>query len=351
MLNLKWEQNVIVYSRGVQLQARGPILVRKVFFWPAMNCGWFARLGFRSENIYSVVVFIFFDCVHVLLFKLNPEQPVPLRFTIYVVFYSSNCNGLRFSLWQLQESKGCITCVGRNEDEPGPTGEVMKHSTSTRLLKTLSCIESFTIYWEWYTVLTQKSILRKGRRRRLAGHLFQDRWKDQGRGFILLPPWPPNCLGQMLTVRDFSQHLVSSSKTIRPNIPRGARCMGHCEMMWSAVCSLAPHSQFARGARPHLYMDEQKRPTPERRRLSLTQAALGRPIPKGLELALGMKAWSDNALAEYSMSHFVFVHSAARTSISERLSSNFRAAGTNERLDFNLSLHSTYVLWLMKLAM
>ena len=38
------------------------------------------------------------------------------------------------------------------------------------------------------------------RRRRLAGHLFQDRWKDQGRGFILLPPWPPNCLGQMLTV-------------------------------------------------------------------------------------------------------------------------------------------------------
>ena len=68
-------------------------------------------------------------------------------------------------------------------------------------------------------------------RRRLAGHLFQDRWEDQGRGFILLPPWPPNCLGQMLTVRDFSQHLVSSSKTIRPNIPRGARCMGHCEMM------------------------------------------------------------------------------------------------------------------------
>ena len=74
-------------------------------------------------------------------------------------------------------------------------------------------------------------LCRTSRRRRLAGHLFQDRWKDQGRGFILSPPWPPNCLGQMLTVRDFSQHLVSSSKTIRPNIPRGARCMGHCEMM------------------------------------------------------------------------------------------------------------------------
>ena len=142
----------------------------------------------------------------------------------------------------------------------------------------------------------------------------------------------------MLTVKDFSQHLVPSSKTIRSNIPRGARCMGHCEMMWSAVCSLAPHSQFVRGARPHWYMDEQKRPTPERRGLTLTHAALGRPIPKGLVLALGIKARSDDALAEYSMSHFVW---AARTSISERLSSNFRAAGTNERVDFNLSLHTS----------
>ena len=82
-----------------------------------------------------------------------------------------------------------------------------------------------------YEVLPSEILGWRRRRRRLAGHLFQDRWEDQGRGFILLPPWPPNCLVQMLTVRDFSQHLVSSSKTIRPNIPRGARCMGHCEMM------------------------------------------------------------------------------------------------------------------------
>ena len=82
-----------------------------------------------------------------------------------------------------------------------------------------------------YIASVQSIIRGTRRRRRLAEHLFQDRWKDQGRGFILLPPWPPNCLGQMLTVRDFSQHLVSSSKIIRPNIPRGARCMGHYEMM------------------------------------------------------------------------------------------------------------------------
>ena len=107
------------------------------------------------------------------------------------------------------------------------------------------------------------------------------------------------------------------------------------------ISGRGPHCLVSALARPHLYMDEQKRPTPERRRLSLTQAALGRPIPKGLVLALGMKAWSDDALAEYSMSHFVFVHWAARTSISERLSRDFRAAGTNERLDFNLSLRTS----------
>ena len=145
----------------------------------------------------------------------------------------------------------------------------------------------------------------------------------------------------MLTARAFSQHLVSSSKTVRPSIPRGARCVGHCEIMWSAVCLVAPHSQFATGARPHLYMDEPKRPTPERRRLSLTQAALGKPIPKGLVLTLGMKTWSADILLEYSMSHFMFVHWAARTPISDRLSSNFRAAGTNERLDFSLSLRAS----------
>ena len=35
--------------------------------------------------------------------------------------------------------------VGSSEDEPGPTSKMMKHSTSTRLLKTFGRIESFTI--------------------------------------------------------------------------------------------------------------------------------------------------------------------------------------------------------------
>ena len=58
------------------------------------------------------------------------------------------------------------------------------------------------------------------------------------------------CLDQMLAVIELSQHLVSSSKTVRPIIPRGAPCVGYVAIMWSAVCSLAPHSHFAEGARP-----------------------------------------------------------------------------------------------------
>ena len=60
------------------------------------------------------------------------------------------------------------------------------------------------------------------------------------------------CLDQMLAVIELSQHLVSSSKTVWPTISRGARCVGHVKIMWSAVCSLAPHLQFAEEARPHL---------------------------------------------------------------------------------------------------
>ena len=61
-------------------------------------------------------------------------------------------------------------------------------------------------------------------------------------------------------------------------------------MMWSAVCSEAPHSQFSEGAAPLLHMDEWNRPTPVRRRFSFIQYVLSEPIPRGLELALGIKA-------------------------------------------------------------
>ena len=93
----------------------------------------------------------------------------------------------------------------------------------------------------------------------------------------------------MLAVVLLSQHRVSSSKTVRPCAACGARCIGHAVSTWSAVCLEAPHSRFSEGARPHLCMDEWNRPTPVRRRLSLTQAARDKPIPTGLAPVRGTK--------------------------------------------------------------
>ena len=97
----------------------------------------------------------------------------------------------------------------------------------------------------------------------------------------------------MLAVVLLSQHRVSSSKTVRPRAPCGARCIGHAVSTWSAVCSEAPHSQFGEGARPHLCIDEWNRPTPVRRRLSLTQAARGKPSQQACHRSRAQKhgAW------------------------------------------------------------
>ena len=100
-------------------------------------------------------------------------------------------------------------------------------------------------------------------------------------------------LDQMLAVMSLSQHRVSSSKTVRPRAPCGARCIGHAVSTWSAVYSEAPHSQFGEGARPHLCMDEWNRPTPVRSRLSLTQAARGKPSQQAWHRSRAQKhgAW------------------------------------------------------------
>ena len=123
--------------------------------------------------------------------------------------------------------------------------------------------------------------------RLLEEHPLQVRHKqDWSRGFI---PRLLHFPDQMLEVMLFSQHRVSSSKTVGPRAPCGARCIGQAVGTWSAVCSKAPHSQFGEGGRPHLCMDEWNRPTPVRRRLSLTQAARGKLIPTSLAPVLGTK--------------------------------------------------------------
>ena len=107
----------------------------------------------------------------------------------------------------------------------------------------------------------------------------------------------------MLAVVLLSMHRVSSSKTVRPRAPCGARCIGHAVRTWSAVCSEAPHSQFGEKAGPYLCMDEWNRPIPVRRRLSLTQAARGKLIPTGAAPVPGTKARGLEAFSQYSVFH------------------------------------------------
>ena len=113
--------------------------------------------------------------------------------------------------------------------------------------------------------------------------------------------------------------------------------MRHAIRTWSAVCSVAPHSQFGEGGRPHLCMDERNRPIPILKRLSLTQAAQDKPVPIGLAPVLGTKTRSLEAFLQYSAFHLWFVHSEARMPSPTRLSKRFRPAGINGRLDLNLS--------------
>ena len=134
-----------------------------------------------------------------------------------------------------------------------------------------------------------------------------------------------------------SQHRVSSSKTVRPRAPCGARCIGHAVRTWSAVCSEALHLQFGEGGRPYLCMDERNRPTPVRRRLSLTQAARGKPIPTTLAPVPGAKTRSLEAFSQSP-------HSICDLSIQRRgcqvwqgCPKRFRVAATNGRLDLSLT--------------
>ena len=157
---------------------------------------------------------------------------------------------------------------------------------------------------------SSSSFRRRCRLKRILSRPDTNRTGAEGLSFYY--PRLLHCLDQMLAVMSLSQHRVSSSKTVRLRAPCGARCIGHAISTWCAVCSKAPHSQFGEGARPHLCMNEWNRPTPVRRRLSLIQAARGKPIPTGLAPVSGTKARSLEAPSQYSVFHLRFVHSEAR---------------------------------------
>jgi len=69
----------------------------------------------------------------------------------------------------------------------------------------------------------------------------------------------------------------------------GGRWIGHWRTTWSMVCSSAPHSLATEEATLHLYKQERKRPTPVLRRLSRTQALLGKFAPGVLYRCRGLK--------------------------------------------------------------
>ena len=65
------------------------------------------------------------------------------------------------------------------------------------------------------------------RRHRLKGiHSRPDTNRTGAEGLSFYYPRLLHCLDQMLAVMLLSQHRVSSSKTVRPRAPCGARCMG-----------------------------------------------------------------------------------------------------------------------------
>ena len=142
----------------------------------------------------------------------------------------------------------------------------------------------FTDYWSFFIVW---------------GYLFRGILNSS----ILFPFQAPNYLGKMLTIKVFSQNLVLSFKTIRPDIPWGALCVGHCGIMWSVLCSVTPHSQFKKIAShncPYIKKSVRNARTSKafkfKIKVGFELSLLGNPIPENLVLTLDMNAKINDAL-------------------------------------------------------
>ena len=93
------------------------------------------------------------------------------------------------------------------------------------------------------------------------------------------------------------------------------------------VYSSATHSQAAEEAITHLFKQEWKRPTPVRRRLSPTQALLGRAIPGVWVPMSGIKVRSLVAFSNHSAFHRWPAQSAARLLLSSAVADPDQAFG------------------------
>ena len=95
-------------------------------------------------------------------------------------------------------------------------------------------------------------------------------------------------------------HLDDDSAVIEP-------ASMHAVMMWSALCSCAPHSQLQEGARPRLCMYNKKLPMPVCKRSSLTQAGLGKLSPSGFEPIIEIKPSRYDGMLKYLVFHVTSV--------------------------------------------
>ena len=101
--------------------------------------------------------------------------------------------------------------------------------------KTLKDNPKYKKHWRQQTLLGNPKVpvelgytnTRARRRRRLKGiHSRSDTNRIGAEGVSFYYPRLLHCLNQMLAVVLLSQHRVSSSKTVRPRAPCGARCIG-----------------------------------------------------------------------------------------------------------------------------
>ena len=123
-------------------------------------------------------------------------------------------------------------------------------------------------------------------------------------------------------------HLAKLSFTVsKLRIPFGWRYMGHDVIIWSAVYFSAPHPQNAVEAMLHLCIDDRKRPTPVRRRLSRTQAGLGSPMPGGRASTSSKNECRPEVPSGRLMLHLWSFHLAALVPSSLASLSSSRAAG------------------------
>ena len=94
---------------------------------------------------------------------------------------------------------------------------------------------------------------------------------------------------QLLVAMLLIQHQFLSSRISISWYHLTARCNGHFKSTWAAVWSNALYSQTDVRASPHLCVDDWKLTTLVLKRLSLTQADLGRSMPNGLSWCSGQR--------------------------------------------------------------